>query len=239
MESYQAEISAVTLRRGACFGTCPIYQVRLDSDGTVTWEGERFVERLGRYSGQIDAADFSRLAGFIRRANFFEWEPEYAGNVTDLPDYDLTVAAGSQVRTVRQNGIDEPPDFWVIAALVDGLAERAGLMPVEAPPASEEAGTCRDWNAIHDHQPPGPSVLRVSGVCRFPTPGYSVELRRHEPQGINPSDLLLDRIVQAPAGPVAEVVTDVEVSYAEETELDYQTVTILPGGPSIKVEDVH
>jgi hypothetical protein len=23
---------------------------------------------------------------------------------------------------VRQNGVDEPPDFWVIAALVDHLA---------------------------------------------------------------------------------------------------------------------
>ncbi|HYZ00691.1 MAG TPA: DUF6438 domain-containing protein [Candidatus Binatia bacterium] len=143
MEGYQAEISSVTLRRGACFGTCPVYQVRLDSDGTVTWEGERFVERLGRYSGQIDVDDFSRLAGFIRRANFFEWEPEYAGNVTDLPDYDLTVAAGGQVKTVRQNGIDEPPDFWVIAALVDGLAERAGLTPVGVPPVPEEVEDVR------------------------------------------------------------------------------------------------
>lgn len=171
MESYQAEISSVTLRRGACFGTCPIYQVRLDSDGTVTWEGERFVERLGRYSGQIDAADFSRLAGFIRRANFFEWEPEYAGNVTDLPDYDLTVAAGSQVKTVRQNGVDEPPDFWVIAALVDGLAERAGLTPVEPadlqglPPAqsSRRIGFERAEVLTLESDPPQ-YLLTVSGT---------------------------------------------------------------------------
>jgi hypothetical protein len=114
-------------------------------------------------------------------------------------------------------------------------AERS--VTIEVPPDSGEVGSCRDWTAIHD--PPGSSVLRVSGVCRFPAPGYSVELRRHEPQGVNPADLLLDRIVRSPAGPVAEAVTDVEVSYAEETELDYQTVTILPGGPSIKVEDVH
>jgi hypothetical protein len=64
-----------------------------------------------------------------------------------------------------------------------------------------------------------------------------VELRRREPQGFNPQDLLLDRIVHPPTGPVAEVVTEVEVDYSEETEFDYQTVTILPDGPSINVED--
>jgi hypothetical protein len=110
---------------------------------------------------------------------------------------------------------------------------------LEVPPVVDELGVCRDWLAIHDHQPPGPSVLRVTGTCQFRTSGYTVELRRHEPQGINPSDLLLDRVVHAPTGAVEEVLTDVEVSYSEETDFDYQTVTILPGGPSIKVEDVY
>jgi hypothetical protein len=43
--------------------------------------------------------------------------------------------------------------------------------------SSEELGTCSDWSAWHDHQPPGPPVLYVRGECEFPTTGYSVELR--------------------------------------------------------------
>jgi Domain of unknown function (DUF6438) len=234
MDEYQAEITSITLRRGPCFGACPMYEVMLAADGAATWYGERFVDRLGRDQGQVDINDFGRLARFMQRAGFLDWEPEYLGNVTDLPDYFLTAVVGDQTKTVRQNGVDEPPDFWVIAAVVDGLAEAINWTAV---PSME--GTCHDWAAFHDHMPPGPSVLRVQGTCRFNTAGYSVELRRHEPQGINPHDLLLDRIVTPPDGPVAQVVTEVDVGYSEETEFDYQTVTILPDGPSIQVEDVH
>jgi hypothetical protein len=50
---------------------------------------------------------------------------------------------GAILEFVRQNGTDEPPDFWVIAALVDGLAERAGLTPVGVPPVPEEVEDIR------------------------------------------------------------------------------------------------
>jgi hypothetical protein len=106
-------------------------------------------------------------------------------------------------------------------------------------PSEGLAGNCREWSAWHDHQPPGPPVLHVRGECEFPTAGYSVELRRREPQGINPKDLVLNRIVQEPSGPVAQVVTVVEARYQEETDFEYETVTILPDGVSVPVRDVH
>ena len=120
---YGVEITSITLRRGACFGTCPIYEVTLRADGTASWDGERFVDRLGQYTGEVDRNDYGRLAAFVQRAGFFDWDPEYLADVTDLPDYVLTVEAGGQSTSVRQNGTDEPPDFWVIAALVDHQAD--------------------------------------------------------------------------------------------------------------------
>jgi hypothetical protein len=63
----------------------------------------------------------------------------------------------------------------------------------------------------------------VHGECKVSTASYEVELKRHEPQGINPKDLLLTRIVHEPSGPVAEVETVVEVRYQEETDLEYDT----------------
>ena len=95
---------------------------------------------------------------------------------------------------------------------------------------------CRDWTAIHDLQPPGPAVLAVVGTCTVPTPGHRVELRRHEPQGFNPQDLLLDRVVIEPTDPVAQVITEVEVRYTDETDFNYDTVTILPDGETVAVE---
>jgi hypothetical protein len=149
VQEYGAELTSITLRRGPCFGSCPMYEVTLRADGTATWDGERFVDRLGHYEGQVDANDYERLARFIQRAGFFGWKLEYLGDVTDLPDYVLTVVAGNKTKTVRQNGVDEPPDFWVIAALVDHLAEAVDW----AATTTQPEGSCYDWTAVHDHQP--------------------------------------------------------------------------------------
>lgn len=85
---------------------------------------------------------------------------------------------------------------------------------------------------------PGPPVLHVRGDCEFPTAGFSVELRRREPQGFNQRDLLLDRIVRKPSGPVAQVITVLEARYREETDFEFDTVTILPDGVSLQVQEV-
>jgi hypothetical protein len=117
----------------------------------------------------------------------------------------------------------------VLAVAVPGQAEavRGG---------GGDVGTCHHWYASHDHMPGAAKILRVTGTCTFPTSGYAVKLVRHVPQGINPNHLLLDKIVDAPSGPVLPVITDVQVVYEEVTDMEYTHVTILPDGPSIPVE---
>jgi hypothetical protein len=95
---------------------------------------------------------------------------------------------------------------------------------------------CLDWKAWLDRVPGAQPTLHVTGRCQFPSSGYFVRLERHEPQGINPSNLLLDLVITEPTGPVTQVVTEEEVHYDEEADLDFDSVTILPDGPTVEVE---
>jgi hypothetical protein len=98
---------------------------------------------------------------------------------------------------------------------------------------------CSQWQATHDFMPgPQAPTLRVTGKCTFPTDGYSVRLKRAEPQGINPAILLLERVVSPPSGAAAQVVSEEVVSYSEETSFPYTDVMIQPDGPVIPVERV-
>ena len=143
-------------------------------------------------------------------------------------------------------GIGLPAEAsYTVSLHLSGILGTAGIEVIGATrteqhevPPHDVVGTCRDWQAWHDRQPGATPTLHVTGACEFPTAGYSVVLRRHEPQGINPRDLLLDRVVDAPSGPVAEVITVVEVHYREETDVAYDTVTILPDQGSVPVEQV-
>jgi hypothetical protein len=95
-----------------------------------------------------------------------------------------------------------------------------------------------EWTASVDRQPPGPITVRVTGRLQLPTPGHRVTLTRTSPQGFNPRDLLLDLTIVPPGGMVIQVVTEVEVTYREQAGAGFDTVTILPGGPSIPVDEI-
>ena len=88
------------------------------------------------------------------------------------------------------------------------------------------------WAAWHDHMPGRPATLYVHGTCMCPTTGYSLELRRHEPQGINEKHLLLSVVEHEPNGPVLEVITATPAGYSEETDFEYDAISILPDGPA-------
>jgi hypothetical protein len=100
------------------------------------------------------------------------------------------------------------------------------------------SGKCTGWKAVHDMMPPGPSVLRVTGKCRFPTRGYKVTLKEAVPQGKNPAILLLRKTVTPPTGPVIQIPQVVNVTFTKKTKAKYTHVTILPEVSTIKVQVV-
>jgi hypothetical protein len=92
-------------------------------------------------------------------------------------------------------------------------------------------GKCKDWKAAYME-----GTLMVRGWCTFPSSGWSMELRRAEPQGSNAKDLLLERVVALQEGYQANVLRAIEVEYDEKTDVEYDTVTILPDGPTVEVQ---
>lgn len=127
-----------------------------------------------------------------------------------------------------------------LAAAVAAISLLFAAVVAAAPPASAstELPDCYDWRAVQYFGRAGSGPLTVTGACRVPTAGHSVELRRHVPQGINPAVLLLDRVLIEPTDPAAQVITEVPVRYTEEADLLYDTVTILPDGTSISVKRI-
>lgn len=219
-------------------------------------------EKQMRTYADLPRAESVRLVDFerVEILTLESFPPQFVLNVTGTKPYSNMEVELIPLVFVRQ------PEYWgieVVGRLRGGiglpvLARYAVSLPltgitgtegveviganrsekIKVPP-KELAGNCRDWSAWHDRQPPGPRTLHVKGECEFPSAGYAVELRRREPQGINPKDLLLDRIVHEPSGPVSQVVTVVEARYEEETDFEYDTVTILPDGMSVPVQEVH
>ena len=99
----------------------------------------------------------------------------------------------------------------------------------------------RDWAAWIDRMP-GPDndnpTLHVTGVCSFPTEGWSAQLVPVDGQDPDAEDFHLRLVTWPPAEGAAEVLTDVEVAYAGLAATAATSISIEMVAETLPVGDV-
>jgi hypothetical protein len=122
--------AAITLERGACYGPCPIYRVRIAGDGRVSFAGESFVRTKHPKPARIGRDAVRRLFAEFERADFFALPDVYsmahcACEVrTDNPSATITLTWRGRTRTLEHDyGCPcVPPTFERLEAAVDSAA---------------------------------------------------------------------------------------------------------------------
>lgn len=97
----------ITLERGACFGTCPIYKVSVTSDGRVTFEGLNYTKVKGKAKGRIKARDFQALVKEFERIKYFSLDDKYEPGepncgpaATDMPSVKSSIQLKGKTKSV-------------------------------------------------------------------------------------------------------------------------------------------
>ena len=81
-----AVADAVSLERGPCFGTCPVYTVTLDRSGSVRFTGTPpSCADSGDADGTIPRAAGGRLFGELEAAGYFDFADAYERTATCGP----------------------------------------------------------------------------------------------------------------------------------------------------------
>ena len=71
------EHQVISLKRTACYGSCPEYSLRIDSSGTVSYEGMGYVARKGNQTSTITTSQFGDLVEAFVKIRFFELHDKY------------------------------------------------------------------------------------------------------------------------------------------------------------------
>jgi hypothetical protein len=115
------KIRQISFERTYCFGTCPVYRVTINADGTVLFKGVAHVIRKGVYKGKIEPEEFKRLATVTEKLGFFGMKTYYGLGMTDLPSQIITVVTDKGVRRVEEYGGGGPDGLWALQRLIDSL----------------------------------------------------------------------------------------------------------------------
>src|SRR5690349_1324587 len=105
-------VTEIGIERGPCFGTCPIYTLIIKSDGTLRYNGVKYVERQGESTGTVPVWYFHQLAQFIRDSGYMELEDGYTRAITDNPATYTMVVMNGKRKTVRNYANVGPTKLW-------------------------------------------------------------------------------------------------------------------------------
>jgi hypothetical protein len=116
----------IELLRTVCYGRCPAYSVTVRGDGSVHFNGEKYVQILGAHDGHIAPEAVMELVRQFEKAQFFAAGDKYIAEVTDNSTYTLTLTVAGKKKTVTDyvgEQVGMPP---VITDLENAVDETAG-----------------------------------------------------------------------------------------------------------------
>ncbi|MCS7188289.1 MAG: DUF6438 domain-containing protein [Bacteroidia bacterium] len=129
----------IQIQRTACYGRCPVDKVELLSDGTVKYEGIRFVSRLGIYTRKLSQEEQKQVEKLLKELAFERYEEVYDNpGISDLPSLILVYRLEGKEKkiTCRVGCPPELPDK--IEQLRAFLADQ-GNFKMEKGPAEESS----------------------------------------------------------------------------------------------------
>jgi len=120
------------LRRGPCYGSCPIYHVTIDAHGTITFFGERFTSVVGQRKRAMTIGDVQKLVRAARAIDFFTlanytYDSKTCHEYwTDHPTAGITIRMNGHTKTVDHNlgckGFEQEKALLAFEREIDDIA---------------------------------------------------------------------------------------------------------------------
>jgi hypothetical protein len=122
-QSEQGDVSLfASISKSPCYGTCPVYEMKIYSDGKVEYEGKRNVERIGKYIATISEEQMQKFVNVANEINYFKLEDKYDSPITDVPSTTTTLSVNGSAKSVYRRA-DYPNKILRFEALFEDLFE--------------------------------------------------------------------------------------------------------------------
>lgn len=96
--------------QGPCFGRCPVYTLKLYSNGLLTYEGEKFTDMPGTWSRLLSRTETAELIGEFEKVNISRFPTSFPSRIPDLAMKSLTFVPLPDKKAVKTSWKEDAPD---------------------------------------------------------------------------------------------------------------------------------
>ncbi len=168
-----------SIKKGACFGQCPVYSMTIDGKGLAKLDARRFNKINGKLERTLSKEELAVLEMAFKAANLGGMNAEYPMAVEDL----ATIVVGHNIdgtlKTVKGN--ESMPDSYIrIVALMDGISRSEGWTVIEKYPELESDNA----RAVQETKPKEDNNI-YEEIIMEPNPGVRLPIWFKEKQAIS------------------------------------------------------
>ncbi|MEL6926411.1 MAG: DUF6438 domain-containing protein, partial [Bacteroidota bacterium] len=98
------------MKKGICFGRCPVYDLKVYADGRLQYDGKRFTDKIGLHERQLSEQDFSALRQMLSELDPSQYPEEFGNEIPDLPTTVLTFHENSPPNS--ESGLESKTIRW-------------------------------------------------------------------------------------------------------------------------------
>ena len=141
----------ITLERTECLGSCPVYKLTIHGDGSVVYEGKRFVRVTGTRKTTISHQALADLIQAFSAIDYPDLKDSYSSIhnpdgsesiVTDLPTTYTSLTLNGRRKAVRDY-VGAPKELLELERKIDTIAGSKRWVVIDASSVHEEAS--RGW----------------------------------------------------------------------------------------------
>jgi hypothetical protein len=103
-------------------GTCPVYDIKINNEGMVLYEGKENVARLGLYRSQLPDELFEEIITRFQATNFYQLRDVYITNISDQPTTYITFRYEGGYKRIMDY-YDAPPALRELEDFIDRSLE--------------------------------------------------------------------------------------------------------------------
>ena len=90
-----------SIKRGFCYGTCPVFELKIYNSGYATLLGTRNIELIGNYSTTITPDQMRALLEKAMTIGYMDMEDSYDNSmITDLPESTTSIVVNGKRKQV-------------------------------------------------------------------------------------------------------------------------------------------
>ena len=132
IEEVEPDFVRVSLKKGPCFGQCPVYELKIYNSQMAVFKGKRFTEKLGTYSKQLSNEEYNQILMVCKSAELPSMQAKYLSQIADLPLITIGYAEDADSYRTIQGKESRPEKLLSVQKQLEIIAESDGWTLEEA-----------------------------------------------------------------------------------------------------------